>query len=228
MKNIVLWGHDLSDYQAMFALTSLDLTQNIVEYGSGPTIFNAEMHKIGHRVVSIDPQFGSSQTEVKLYFDKDFETAQKEMQHCKSQFNDSKYGSLDAFLKHRRAGMHLFYEDYVLGYTEGRYIDAKLADLPFDNFQFKIAVSSHCFFGNRGNEDLAFHTSEIRALARIAEEVRIFPLTDPMGNISEVLGPLLLHLQQEKLGVELREVPYELQSNRSALLRVWAQSCDVA
>ena len=61
----------------------------------------------------------------------------------------------------------------------------------------------------------------------MASEVRIFPLIDREGNTSEFLGPVLLQLQKENYGVEVREVNYHLHKAENAMLRVWAQKCDV-
>jgi hypothetical protein len=55
MSNLVLWGHHSDEYQEMFDLQSTELS--ILEYGSGPSAFNAEVTKTGGRCVSCDPMF---------------------------------------------------------------------------------------------------------------------------------------------------------------------------
>ena len=67
----------------------------------------------------------------------------------------------------------------------------------------------------------------IRELARVAKEVRIFPLIDRHGQPSPFLGPVLLGLQEGNYGVEVKEVPYHLQPKGNAMLRVWAQQCQL-
>ncbi|OJY02973.1 MAG: hypothetical protein BGO90_02450 [Legionella sp. 40-6] len=64
-------------------------------------------------------------------------------------------------------------------------------------------------------------------MARVAREVRIFPLIDKEGQTSELLGPVLLQLQKEQFGVEVREIDYHLHQAENAMLRIWAQKCDV-
>ena len=70
--------------------------------------------------------------------------------------------------------------------------------------------------------------SVITELARVAKEVRIFPLLDQNGVLSPLLGPVLLKLQQENFGAEVREVVNHLQPDNKAMLRVWAQLCRVS
>ena len=99
--------------------------------------------------------------------------------------------------------------------------------MPFADFTFDFALSSHYLFADLDDQDVDFHLQAIRELARVAKEVRIFPLIDRHGQPSPFLGPVLLGLQQEGYGVEVREVKYYLQPKGNAMLRVWAQQCHI-
>ncbi len=113
------------------------------------------------------------------------------------------------------------------GKAEGRYIGVADYHLPFADFSFDFALSSHYLFADLDEQTVEFHLAVIRELARVAKEVRIFPLIDREGNTSEFLGPVLLGLQQENYGVEVREVAFHLHKTGNAMLRVWAQQCPV-
>ncbi len=108
------------------------------------------------------------------------------------------------------------------------YVPVSGCPLPFTDFEFDFALSSHYLFVDLHAQDVDFHLKIIRELARVAKEVRIFPLTDRHGQLSPFLGPVLLGLQKEGYGVEVRDVSSDLQSNGNAMLRVWAQQCQLS
>jgi hypothetical protein len=96
--------------------------------------------------------------------------------------------------------------------------------LPFDDFTFDLALCSYYLF-TPVIADADRHLNVIRELARVAKEVRIFPLIDSQGVLSPLLGPVLLGLQQENYGVEVRDVTSSNDLKKNAMLRVWAQLC---
>ena len=107
-------------------------------------------------------------------------------------------------------------------------MNKELRPLPFADFSFDFALSAYGLFTDMDAQDINIHLQVIRELARIAKEVRIFPLIDSHGEPFPLLGPVLLGLQQEQYGVEVREVNYSLQPKGNAMLRVWAQQCQLA
>ena len=99
--------------------------------------------------------------------------------------------------------------------------------LPFDNFTFDFALSAQYLFTKMDEQDVDFHLNILRELARVAKEVRVFPLIDSHGEPSPLLGPVLLGLNQEGYGVEVRNVDYQLHPKANAMLRVWARQCQL-
>jgi len=99
--------------------------------------------------------------------------------------------------------------------------------LPFADFNFDFALSSHDLFTQFEKTQSEACIQIIRELARVANEVRIFPVVDALGQVTPLLGPVLLGLQQANYGVEVREVPYTLYPKGNVMLRVWAQVCSV-
>lgn len=227
MRKLVLWGHDVEEYREMFALSDADLKGRILEYGCGMSAVNALLSAKDIQVVSCDPLFkldkASLSTEVPVIFDDMVERVRKD----KAIFDFRKYGSFDALVARRREGMAKFFEDYESGKKEKRYLPVDEYRLPFADFTFDLALSSHYLFANFDDQDVDFQLHTIRELARVAKEVRIFPLINRYGQPSPFLGPVLLGLQQEDYGVEVREVAYNLQPKGNAMLRVWAQQCQL-
>ena len=59
------WGRSFAEYQRMFALTQKDLKMRILGCPDGPASFNAEATKHGSEVVSVDPIYGFSRSELR-------------------------------------------------------------------------------------------------------------------------------------------------------------------
>jgi len=228
MRKRVLWGHHVSEYKEMFDVSDAALQANLLEYGCGPSAVNAELHEAGTTVVSMDPLFALSKPELIQKVTEDFNERVKQVRADQTQFQVESYGGMDAFLASRRAGMEVFFADYNAGVEEGRYKALAAGALPFENFAFDLALSSHYLFANAADNDaVAYHVETIQELARVAKEVRIFPLIERAGTPSMLLGPVLLGLQQANFGVEVREVSCALYPEGNAMLHVWAQECEV-
>ena len=84
--------------------------------------------------------------------------------------------------------MAKFLDDYPSGKAAGRYIEAALPMLPFSDQAFDLALCSHFLFLYSEQCNLTFHIESIRELARVASEVRIFPLLELGAQPSRHLG----------------------------------------
>lgn len=65
LESIVPWGRSFAEYQAMFNLNNDDLEKNILGCGDGPAAFNKELTQLGGRVVSIDPIYEFTASQIK-------------------------------------------------------------------------------------------------------------------------------------------------------------------
>lgn len=227
MRKLVLWGHSVEEYREMFDLSQDEMNSKILEYGCGPSAVNAEQTQANHKVVSCDPLFvldkDTLSSKITMIFGDMIEKVKDAEQH----YDFSRSGSLDHLLKERRTGMKQFFADYELGKSEDRYLGVVDYHLPFADFAFDFALVSHYLFAELDNQTIDSHLCVIRELARVAKEVRIFPLIDNEGKASDFLGPVLLGLQQDNYGVEVREVAFHLHKEGNAMLRVWAQQCAI-
>ncbi len=108
-------------------------------------------------------------------------------------------------------------------------IDPKqLPALPFKDQSFDLALCTQVLFVDSELTENN-HLDAILELARVATEVRIYPVTDNAGRPSVHLGPVIQALQLKGLGVELRQVNVQndniTENNSNALLRLWQESC---
>jgi hypothetical protein len=225
MSNLVLWGHHIEDYQEMFDLTPAHLDGSLLEYSSGPSAFNAALHQQKKQCISCDPLFTLDKATFTSKAALIFADMAEKVRLEQEKYDFSRYGNIDGLIEKRRAGMTVFFADYLAGKKEKRYLPIHDIALPFPDFYFDLALSSHYLFGEMENQDLAFHLQVLKELARVAKEVRVFPLIDRDGEPSKFLGPVLLGLQKDNYGVEVRSVNYHLQPKGNAMLRIWAQEC---
>ena len=227
MRKLVLWGHHWDEYREMFDLSASSLTNSFLEYGCGPSAVNAELHG-KTKIISCDPLFVLDKGTLSMKASLIFDDMAARLRRCQDQLHFDKDGGLEALIASRHEGMLKFFSDYEAGKIEKRYLPVTDYTLPFSDFKFDMALSSHYLFADLDDQDVDFHLRVIQELARVAKEVRIFPLVDRHGQSSPFLGPVLLGLQQANFGVEVREVSYHLQPKGNAMLRVWAQQCELS
>ncbi len=97
----------------------------------------------------------------------------------------------------------------------------------FEDFNFDLALCPNYLFGANAPLTLESTFQVITELARVAKEVRIYPLKKENEESSSLLGPTLLRLQQKNYGVEVKSVAPTLHLSANAMLRVWALQCTV-
>ena len=100
-----------------------------------------------------------------------------------------------------------------------RYVPGALPDLPFADASFDVALSSHLLFTYADRLDRAWHLAALVELARVAAQVRIFPLVSHVdGRPFEHLDALRNDLAARSTTSELRRVPYEVQRGGDQVL----------
>ena len=220
------WVYNFADYCQMFDLSEADRKKAILDFPGGVSSFNAEMHELGHSVLSADVAYVLSPDEIQQHAQKvyekneDFLTAN--MQTLRSHVADE----VDKIFAQWQDNMRMFIDHYAQSSSSERYCVIDSSTLPFSDGQFSLALCSDFMFHTQSS-DLLSPEVLIKELCRVAHEVRVFPLLDEKGEVNPGLGPLMLMLQQDGYGVEVREVPYELRKGGNAMLRVWSNQCEV-
>jgi hypothetical protein len=220
LEKVVPWGRSFEEYCAMFALSTDDLESSILGCGDGPASFNATLTDRGGKVISIDPLYGFWAKEIRQRITETYEEVMEQTRQNQEEFVWRHIPSLKELGRVRAEAMELFLSDYEEGRQEGRYLDASLPSLPFNDGQFDVALCSHFLFLYSGQLSLDFHLRSIRELCRIAREVRIFPLLELGSRKSRHLDAAILKLREEAFEVSLETVPYEFQKGGDQMLRV--------
>ena len=221
LKNIVPWGRTFDEYQAMFALTPEDLKKSILGCADGPASFNAELTARNGRIISTDPLYTYSKTEIKQRIDDVYDEVLDQARQNQSQFVWDHIPSVEALGDLRMGAMNQFLADYEAGKRNGRYQTASLPHLPFENAQFDLALCSHFLFLYSEQLSEAFHLESIKELKRVAKEIRIFPLLDLTTSPSKHLNPIIQKLQKKGFQLQIQTVPYEFQRGGNQMLTIW-------
>jgi len=220
LANIIPWGRTLLEYKEMFNLTENDLKREILGCGDGPASFNAELTSCGGNVISVDPTYRFSKEQFASRIDEVAEVVMAQVRQNADAFVWKNIANPDALYKMRMSAMKQFLEDYEAGKKEGRYIEASLPHLPFQEQQFDLALSSHFLFLYSEHLDEQFHKEAIAEMLRIAKEVRIFPLVTLTGEVSLHLEPIMDYFNSRGYACNVVKMGYEFQKGGDEMLQI--------
>ena len=222
LEKVVPWGRSFDEYLAMFALAEEDLRKRILGCGDGPASFNCMMKRRGGRAVSVDPLYRFSAVEIRNRIDEIYEEIMEQTRKNKNEFVWRHISSVEELGKVRMDAMNDFLSDYRAGSKEGRYVDASLPMLPFEDREFDIALCSHFLFLYSERLSDNFHIQSIKELCRVASEVRIFPLLELGAKKSRHLETVIDRLENDGFVIDIKKVSYEFQRGGNEMLRVTA------
>ncbi len=200
-------------------MSERDLAAKILGCGDGPASFNAEMTALGRSVVSCDPIYAFSKEQIVQRVEATYDPIIEQVRHNAQNYVWSDFGNPDALGRHRLTTMRAFLADFDAGRASSRYLPDALPTLSFANGQFDLALCSHLLFLYSEQLSLEFHAAAICELARVAREVRIFPLLALDCRPSAHIAPLQEHLRTAGLVSEIVRVPYEFQAGGNQMMR---------
>jgi hypothetical protein len=204
----------------MFDLSEQDLKLRIIGCGDGPASFNTEMFQLGHRVVSCDPLYQLTTSQIQERIDVTYENVMRQTHENQRNFVWTRIKSPEELGKVRLAAMKKFLADFASGKRDGRYVTAELPDIPFQPDSYDLALCSHFLFLYSDILSLEFHQRAIEEMCRVACEARIFPLLNYNAKPSPFVEPLLKLLAAAGYNTSIETVPYEFQRGGNQMLRI--------
>ncbi|MBT4964122.1 MAG: hypothetical protein HOI53_01425 [Francisellaceae bacterium] len=220
-------GYSREDYVNMFDLNQTEVhNMRFLDYAGSLNGFTRAMMRDNLKAVCVDPLYHLplNQLEGKIelaclnferYLKENYSQILLDESQIQQEVSRRRFialGTLESYESAKRAG---YYKEKVL------------PDLGFADKSFDMALCSHFLFTYSDALSLDFHIASILELARVAYQVRIFPLVDSKGELSEHLGPVLAKLQERGLAAEVRKVEHEFQRIGNAMLLVGAPECDI-
>jgi SAM-dependent methyltransferase len=222
LNQVIPWGRSFDEYTSMFLLSEEDLDKRILDCGSGPASFNYILTKQGGQVVSCDPIYHFSASEIETRINETYHQIIAETRRNKNEFVWDRIPSVETLGQIRIKAMNDFLSDYARGKAEGRYVEASLPNLPFANNEFQLVLCSHLLFLYSEQLSREFHFQSIRELCRISPEVRIFPLLELGAIKSRHLETIMSELENAGFEASIANVPYEFQKGGNQMMRIRA------
>lgn len=220
LTSVVPWGRSFNEYQAMFSLNESDLKKTILGCGDGPASFNAELTKIGAHVKSVDPVYQFNSQQIRSRIEQVNPEVLSQVSKNADDFIWKTIANVNELGRLRMEAMENFLNDYEQGKKLGRYIDASLPKLPFQDAEFDLALCSHYLFLYSEQVDQTQHVLSINELCRVANEVRVYPLLALDGSQSKHLEPVISQLKEREFDVSLQTVDYQFQKGATQMLVV--------
>lgn len=118
LKNVVPWGRNLKEYKSMFKLTDADLNKQIISIGDGPASFNYEMTRLSKSVVSLDPIYQFTESELTQRIEETKDIVIEQMSKNKDNFIWTNYKDIEELESVRLSAMNDFLKDFEIGKKE--------------------------------------------------------------------------------------------------------------
>ncbi len=204
------FGRTLAEYARFFSLDLEALRgRRVLDVAAGPASFALEAGALGIEVTAVDPLYGCTPGTLEAYVKIDYATmfrqlrARPDLVRCGPVF-----GSIDEAEADRRAAAARFLDDYDGGFVSGRYVGARLPELPFADGAFDLVLCGHLLFLHATQFDVGFHLAACREMVRVSRgEVRIHPVCGANGLAYPQLAALCGRLAAG--GICAREVPVD-------------------
>jgi ubiquinone/menaquinone biosynthesis C-methylase UbiE len=220
IEGIAFIGRTYEEYSKMFDL-NLELLKDkaILDCPAGGASFASELCLKGYDVTAVDRMYDLSLDALRKVCTLDLKKAMKGLDGSESLFNWEEYKDKNSLKEYRVRAKDLFLKDYQQ--NNERYIYADILDLPFEDEQFDLVVSSHLLFlyGDRLSFD--FHLLAILEMARVVKrDIRIYPLIGFDGKPYPFIEELIEKLAEYHLFAEKYEVPFEFLKGSNQMLRI--------
>jgi len=220
LEEAVPWGRTYEEYVAMFSLTPKEIGKKILGCGDGPAAFNSTLTRQGGSIISADPLYSFSPSQIKQRINETYEVVLEQRRKNKDEFIWESISSVEELGRIRMSAMNDFLQDFDKGKKEGRYQAASLPLLPFKDKEFDMALCSHFLFLYSEQFSVEFHLRSIKELCRVARKVKIFPLLELGARKSRHLTEIITKLKKEKYLAQVTTVPYEFQKGGNEMLEI--------
>lgn len=210
----------MDEYVAMFGLREPDLVAGpILDCPGGAGGFAAGARRLGGRVVSADPAYAQPPGVIAAAVRAGWERGYRYLAENMGSYVWTFFASPEDLIARRAAALEEFRADYA-GPGDARYVAAALPGLPFADASFRLALSAYLLFTYPDHFDRRWHAEALDELARVADEVRVFPLIDTAYRPYPELEGLRRSLAARGHASEVRRVDYELQRGGNEMLVV--------
>lgn len=208
LGDIIVTARPFDEYLAMFGLAPADLRgASVLDCPAGASGFAAGARALGADVTAADPQYAGGHDALLRRARRDTRFGNDYVRRTPCTYEWGFFADPDDHLARRMAATDAFDADRRA--HPDRYVDASLPHLPFADRAFDLVLSSHLLFVYPDHFAYAQHLGFARELARVGDEVRIFPLVDTTATAWPHLRRLISDLAGSGVRAEVQPVGYE-------------------
>jgi hypothetical protein len=202
----------------MFTLTDSDFQGRLLDCPGGASSFTAQASDRGALVTALDPVYAMPTSELRELVMGEPDRGSAHTVAGVDRYRWDFYGDIEGHREMRKKSAALFSRDIEV--HPERYVPASLPDLPFEDHQFDLVLSSHFLFTYADRLDQDFHYRALVELHRICRgEVRVFPLLDQAGgSLSAMIRTLIARLDGHGIRPKICDVSYEFQRGGNQML----------
>lgn len=210
-SDVLVSARSLSEYTDMFGLRRADLDSRIVDCPGGAASAVAEINADGGTAVAVDPQYALG---VDALRGRVLADIGRSLSHSHGRDRDYDWDVRGGVVGHeaiRRTAAQTMLAD--LEAVPERYIAGALPSLPMADDAADLVLCSHLLFTYADRLDFDDHVDAIVEMARVAPEVRIYPLVDHSGNpLPEFVRSVIARLKKGRLTCRIEPVerPFQL------------------
>lgn len=225
LGSVVFVGRTLGEYQKFFDLDLAEMVgMEVLDCHSSASSFVAEANSKGVHAVGCDPEYSSGYDVLKIKGLHDIRYTVDSIYECAELYDWGYYHYLELLEEYMMLSLRRFLEDFSQSHEKGeenRYVAAGLPDLPFNDEEFDMVLSSFYLFSYSDRLDYSFHLTSLLELFRVARrEVRIYPVVGPDARPYPHLNRLISNLRSKGVGCAKVPVPFEFQKGSGFMLRL--------
>ena len=209
--DVLVSARSLAEYTDMFGLDGADLGGRIVDCPGGAASAVAEICESGGRAIAVDPQYARGVDDLRARILADVERSLAQKHAREFDYDWDVRGGVVGHEVIRRSAADRMLAD--LAAAPERYVAGSLPSVPLASDSADLVLCSHLLFTYADRMDLIDHVEAIVEMARIAPEVRIYPLVDHAGNpLPELVRSVIAKLKKERLVSRIEPVirPFQL------------------
>lgn len=223
LENVVITGRTFEEYSSFFDLKIEELKgKKVLDCPSGASSFVSTLRQNDIDVIGVDLLYEFDKDAIEVQGYKTIEKIYQDISWMDAYKMDF-YKTKENHRNHRETALKTFVQDY----NKTNYIFVKLPNLPFENKEFHIALSSHLLFTYDNMFDYEFHKNSILEMLRVSKEVRIFPLVDFKNsrvleekNFSPFVYQIIDELSKD-FKCEIMKVDFEFQPRANYYLKIY-------
>ena len=220
-------GYSYDDYVNMFDLKPHELhSMRFLDYAGALNGFTSTMMRDNLKSTCVDPLYSIP----KVQLEGKIELACLNFKNYLEQHFDDlciDEDKIEETVQQKRLVALRTLESYDAGKNSGCFKEQALPSLELEDNSYDMALCSHLLFTYGDVLSEQFHIDSILELARVAYQVRVFPLVCETGKLSDHIGPVLQTLQEKGYKSEIRQVSHKFQKIGNAMLVIDSSQCDI-